>query len=579
MLLTRFVMRTITRRAAQRFEQAARDPMGAQLHRLRALAARNADTEYGRKHGFAAIDGFERWCRQVPIVDYEKIRAGMERVAAGARNVFTAEDPVRFAQTSGTTGKAKLIPVTPSCSGRHHEDVMRTWLWHALQGRPRLYDGVVSLVSPAVEGHTPSGLPYGSTSGHIYANLPWLLRRAHLVPYSVMEIPDYEGKYYALMRFALARPATMIASANPSSIRKMCEKAEEHAERIVRDVRDGTLWRDAPIEPRLRALLEPRLRKDPRRARFLDKARSRRQGRLLPADYWPELQLIACWKGGTVGQEVARFPEWFDPDGGRPVPVRDWGYLSSEFRGSIPISDEGSHGVLAVGSNVYEFVEPADVEAAPNDPERWRCLTVADLQDGREYYVIVSTTGGLYRYDINDVIRVEGRHHATPQITFVRKGREQTNLTGEKVSANQVIDAVARAQRAAGVRVEHFRVEADAETHRYVVLAEFGGQADAQRQRAFLQAFDEQLAAVNLEYQAKRDSQRLHGPALNVMQRGWHAQEHKALGVAGKRVFQGKLAVLRERRAEDEAEEMLAATVELEPRTAQADRRQQRPSA
>ena len=45
----------------------------------------------------------------------------------------------------------------------------------------------------------------------------------------------------------------------------------------------------------------------------------------------------------------------FNPDGIRSVPVRDWGYLSSEARGSIPLSDEGSKGVLTVATNFFEF--------------------------------------------------------------------------------------------------------------------------------------------------------------------------------------------------------------------------------
>ena len=64
-----------------------------------------------------------------------------------------------------------------------------------------------------------------------------------------------------------------------------------------------------------------------------------RSGKLLPADYWPNLALIGCWKGGTVGSYIKKFPQWFDPDDDGMVPVRDWGYLSSEARGSIPLSD------------------------------------------------------------------------------------------------------------------------------------------------------------------------------------------------------------------------------------------------
>jgi hypothetical protein len=96
--------------------------------------------------------------------------------------------------------------------------------------------------------------------------------------------------------------------------------------------------------------------------------RERRDGKLLPADFWPELELIGCWKGGTVGAHVEGFGAWFDPDGKAPRPVRDWGYLSSEARGSIPLTDDGAGGVLTVGTNVYEFVDVDQVEADPTIP-------------------------------------------------------------------------------------------------------------------------------------------------------------------------------------------------------------------
>jgi hypothetical protein len=81
--------------------------------------------------------------------------------------------------------------------------------------------------------------------------------------------------------------------------------------------------------------------------------------------------MIGCWKGGTVGHYLEKFPGWFDPDGTRPIPTRDMGYLSSEARGSIPLSDEGSKGVLTVATNFYEFVEVDELESRRDDPWSW----------------------------------------------------------------------------------------------------------------------------------------------------------------------------------------------------------------
>jgi hypothetical protein len=155
----------------------------------------------------------------------------------------------------------------------------------------------------------------------------------------------------------------------------MCQKGHEFSEQIIRDIRDGALSNEFEIDPRIRRELAPRLRADPTRAKELASFRERRSGKLLPADYWPRLAMIGCWKGGTVGHYLDQFDDWFNPDGKSPVPVRDLGYLSSEFRGSVPLSEEGSQGVLTVATNFYEFVAPDELEATPDDPSAWHFST------------------------------------------------------------------------------------------------------------------------------------------------------------------------------------------------------------
>ena len=131
-----------------------------------------------------------------------------------------------FAQTSGTTGDPKFVPVTPTCRGREHSDQMRTWLAHAQRAHAQrahrgLFDGkVVSLVSPAIEGYTASGLAYGSTSGHIYRNMPGIVRRVYSVPYEVFEIADYTAKYYAIMRVALEHDVSFLVP-SPQTLRSL----------------------------------------------------------------------------------------------------------------------------------------------------------------------------------------------------------------------------------------------------------------------------------------------------------------------------------------------------------------------
>jgi hypothetical protein len=543
--LASLLIRTMGRAAARRFELATRDPRGTQLRKLQEIAERNRDTEYGRAHGFAGVRSLADWRQRVPVVSYEDIQDRVGRVVRGERNVLTAEDPVLFARTSGTTGDAKYVPITPTCQGRDQKDPMRTWFWHASRAHPRIFQGhVVSLVSPAVEGHTPSGVPFGSTSGHLYKHMPGLVRGTYLVPYPLFEVEDYEAKYYAVMRLAIGTEVTFVATANPSSIIKMCEVANDRAEDLLRDLRDGTVAVAEALPPQVRSLVQARCRPDPGRAQALEAARHRRAGMLLPADYWPELDLVGCWKGGTVGTYVDRFPGWFDPEGRRPVPVRDWGYLSSEARGSIPLTDEGSGGVLTVAANVYEFVPVEDVEERPDDRTSWTFLGVEEVEVGRQYYILFTTTGGLYRYDINDVVEVTGLYNRTPVIEFRRKGRGMTSITGEKVSVNQIIACIEAAARDIRVAIDHFKAEADVERARYIFRVESrAGIPEADRPR-LLRAIEAGLCSLNLEYAAKRKSLRLSPPELHIMRAGWYDAEKKRLIAAGKRLFQAKTVLL-----------------------------------
>jgi hypothetical protein len=449
---------------------------------------------------------------------------------------------VLFAQTSGTTGDPKYIPVTPTCQ---KAGVTPTWLHFARADHPEMFAGkVITIVSQAIEGHTPSGIPFGSTSGMVIRELPGIVQSAYAVPYDVYEVSDYEAKYYALLRFGVAENVTMLGTANPSSVVKLAEMADRLADTLIRDIRDGTLTREVQIDDRLRSLLEPKLRANPARAATLEAMRARRGGRLLPADYWPAMALIGCWKGGTVSSYIDRFPEWYDPDGKGMPAIRDMGYLASEARMSIPITDHGAGGVLTIHINFFEFVPAEEIDGNPDDPDSWRFLGVGDVEVGKEYYIFITTTGGLYRYDMNDVIEIVGHHQSVPVVVFRRKGRGMTNLTGEKLSVNQLIQAVAAASKETGLDAPHFKAEPDGENSRYVFKIEFSEIPSSEGAIAFLASIDRSLSSLNIEWESKRGSNRLKAPVLHVMRLGWYERGKQKLVASGKRLFQAKTIIL-----------------------------------
>ena len=160
---------------------------------------------------------------------------------------------------------------------------------------------------------------------------------------------------------------------------------------------------------------------------------------------------------------------------------------------------------------------------------------------------MLSGANGLYRYDINDVVEVQGFEGRTPRIRFVRKGRDMVSITGEKLHLNQIQAATRDAERATGLLVWQFQVIPDVPARRYDLLLEthtpIGSPEVA---RAFLATVDTSLASSNVEYASKRRSRRLLAPRLHLMRAGWADRRCRADFRAGKREAQYKWPAIRD---------------------------------
>jgi hypothetical protein len=120
----------------------------------------------------------------------------------------------------------------------------------------------------------------------------------------------------------------------------------------------------------------------------------------------------------------------------------------------------------------------------------------------------VTTAGGLVRYDMRDVVRVTGRIGRTPTLEFVRKGRGVTNLTGEKLTEDQVNLAVTAVAARGGFHVPFHVFVADAGANEYVAYVETGP-LDSVALGTLAAGLDAELGALNIEYAGKRASGRL----------------------------------------------------------------------
>ena len=518
------------------FRDQCRKPTETQERLLNHIISKNRETVFGKAHRFAKIGSFGHFQRRVPISTYEDLKPYIDASLQGEAAQLTVEKPVLFATTSGTTGAPKYIPVTPeSRSSKSH--LMRVWMAALHRDHPLFGGQIVSIVSPEVESYAPDGTPCGAESGHGYKNIPKAIKSLHSCPYEVYEIKDYEAKYYCLLRIAAGQSISLIYTCNPSTVLLLGQRLGQNTEPIIRDVRDGTISSEFDIPSDLRSSILGQLSADPARAASLEKAASEGGGKLLPKHVWPKMAAIGCWKGGTVGMYVDKFDQYY-PSG---LPVRDIGYFASEHRGSVPISDVDSSGVLAIPTNVYEFF-PADEDRKPKGAE---LLTTEELEEAKQYYIYVTTVAGLYRYDMNDIIEVTGFYEKTPLLRFVQKGKGVVSFTGEKLYESQVLASVDEAFAPLQGRYEFIAAIGEMRGGKpcYVFLTEFEKAVDEAAAKAMLKSLEEGLRSQNMEYASKRDSKRLDPPVIRIIKSGEFDRYRKRAVEKGK--SDGQFKILR----------------------------------
>lgn len=502
------------RRHLQRYLNDAGDARDIQRRKLFEKINRNATSDFGRHHGFANIRTVADYRRQVPISTYDELRPYIQRVLEGDVTALFAPGTrvLMFAVTSGTTGQPKRLPITAELFDEYKAG-WRFWGAGVFSDHlDLLHKKTLQLSSDWQQYRAPSGVPCGQISGLAAKSRPWLTQRVFLLPSIVSQIHDPAAKHYTALRLALAsRKVGMIVTANPSTLVEFARRIERQSESLIRDIHDGTLSCDVPSDVR-QALARRITSRQPGRARQLAQMAERRGG-LSPRDAWPDLSVLAVWTGGSVNVYLRQLHDLYGHEA-----VRDHGLSASEGRMTIPLSDNSSAGLLDFSHTYFEFI-PVDEHDQPNPT----VLEGHELVEGEEYYIVLTTSGGLYRYDIHDIVRCVGFQGQAPVIEFLSKGKHFSSLTGEKLSEYQAIQAVKQSFGELQLPIEAFTLAPVMEDKpRYLLLMEphvHRGQADELARRVQMH-----LERVNEEYCTKCDGGRLLPVRIREVPHGtWNA--------------------------------------------------------
>ena len=436
----------------RQLERVWRDPVSVQEAALARLVAKARDTEFGLAHGFQRIRTVTDFQARVPVREYRELRPLWERALLGERDVTWPGRCRDWVKTSGTTSGDKVIPVTGEAFVSHqkggHDAFLRAVSLvggrHLMDG-PMLFLGGSTALYPAGEGSR-----IGDLSGLMVSRLPLWIRGRYSPAREMASIPSWEERIEAIAALAAGQDLRLLAG--------MPSWLPTFFERVARHVRAGG-----------------------RRLRDLGQC-------------WPHLGVLV--HGGVAFAPYAGvLEEWL----GRRLHRVDV-YAASE--GVVAVQTEASGGLtLMLDYDIfYEFVPVEDLRSP--EPRRH---TVADVELGRGYAVVMSTPGGLWSYLLGDTVRFTARDPL--RLVITGRTRHYVNAFGENVIVDEVERALTRACRRTEADVVEFTVAPRHGSTReargsHEWLVEF--RVPPLEPDDFVRVLDEALQVLNADYRTKR---------------------------------------------------------------------------
>ncbi|HEX5218974.1 MAG TPA: GH3 auxin-responsive promoter family protein [Verrucomicrobiae bacterium] len=387
----------------RQYRHALQHPAPVQQDWLKQHLRRHAHSDFGRQHRLGtAVHDYEEFVRRVPLQDYESLEPWLKRIQQGQPNVLTAEPVTHLIPTSGSTQARKLIPFTAGLQ-RDFDRAIAPWIFDLTRQQPGILGGPAYWsVSPALPAaNETSAVPVGFSDDASYLGgvKGWLVRSALVTSNEVLQAGDLDTFQHAtLLALLQERELRLISIWHPSFLMLLLKALPTHWDELL-----ATIARHSPI-----------------RARELE-----RTNPLQPETLWPRLCVISCWGHAQAESGYAELQQHFPQ-----THLQRKGLLATEAFITIPFAERHP---LALRSHFFEFLDASS-----------RLRRAHELHDGETYEVVVTTSGGLWRYRLGDLVRVTGFVKATPSLQFLGRNSAVSDLCGEKLSEAFVAAAVQR---------------------------------------------------------------------------------------------------------------------------------------
>ena len=421
-----------------------------QMQTLRRLTHTARNTEWGREHGFSDISTYEQFASSSPVNTYEELKGHIDRMRHGESDVLWPGRVRWYAKSSGTTtDKSKFIPVSrQALHDTHYRGGTDAVVWY-LRNNPRanMFAGKALILGGSHQpNYNVAGSLVGDLSAILIENINPLVNLFRVPRKATALLSDFEVKRDRIAREALKQNVTNLSGV-PSWMMSVINRVLEISGKETLD----QVW------PNLEVFFHGGVAFTPYRAQY---------ERLIPSARMHYLETYNASEGFFALQD--------DPGDKAMSLMLDYGVFY-EF---IPMS---------------EFGRP-DATVVP----LW------GVETGRNYAMLISTSSGLWRYQIGDTVRFTG----TDPYKIIISGRTKSfiNAFGEELIVDNAEQGLQFACRETGAQVSEYTaapVYMNAEGQcRHQWLIEFTKEPDDIER--FAELLDQRLQQINSDYEAKR---------------------------------------------------------------------------
>jgi hypothetical protein len=394
--------------------------------KLISLYEKNRETFFLKKYRLKCAGNPQ----ELPLTDWDDYESHINQILMNEQNVLTKEKVLILEPTSGTTSHTKYIPYTHGLR-KEFKRAIQPWLFGLYLKWPSLFfSNQYWSISPAAQTkNEPShSIPVGfeQDSQYMGGRLSQVMDQIMTVPGQIKNITGYEAWARATIFFLVRdKHLGLISVWHPSFLTILLEKIKYGFPNIISDIEKGSISfgvTDIPVEPGSGGIAGLKLKPNPGRARELRSIDPAKEDffRLL----WPRLRVISCWADDPEENSLAELRKIFPS-----IWIQPKGLIATEGIISFPFGKIS--GLPAYRSHLLEFIDLRNDELK----------SLGELELHEEYEPVISTRGGLYRYRMNDVVRVTGFYRRKlPLLQFLYKRDYVSDIRGEKVSLQHVME-------------------------------------------------------------------------------------------------------------------------------------------